>query len=40
MPNPDRRELYQRYHSVYADFYAAIAPVMHRLTGLTNIDRG
>jgi xylulokinase len=40
VPDPDRHEMYERYHSAYADLYAATAPVMHRLTELTNLDRG
>ena len=34
-PDPDRGELYARYHDVYSSLYAAMAPAMHELHRLS-----
>jgi xylulokinase len=34
IPNPDRVNLYQQYHSTYRRFYPATAPLMHQLADL------
>jgi xylulokinase len=36
VPDPALHRLYQRYHKVYADLYAATAPTMHRLDALSS----
>src|SRR5260370_29905101 len=35
-PNPERAELYRRYHAAYADFYPVAASLMHRLADLAS----
>jgi xylulokinase len=37
-PDAERHRLYQRYHAVYSDMYAATAPLMHRLADLGSGD--
>ena len=34
-PDPERSELYKRYHAVYADLYRTMAPAMHALNRLS-----
>jgi xylulokinase len=34
-PDPALRETYERSHEIYADLYAATAPMMHRLASLS-----